>query len=716
MDDALRLAELIEQHGIPAEGRYVLPEHVVKDLIADMGVAIPRRYQPSDLGASGAATPGGALVLKAWGPGLLHKSDLGAVRLGLAVGDVDAAIADMAGALHDKGVTPSGFLIEEQHPGGVELIVGVVRDETFGHQVLLGLGGVTTELLDLTALRPCPLSKTDAEELIDVFPGAPLLNGARGTAPVDRSALVELLLSIAGEDGLVSRFGSSLAEFECNPIVATPAGVTALDARMIVDPPPPQRERNEPDSDFTVLFAPRQIAVAGASTSKSSFGNRFLAAYRAAGWQQGLFAIHPTATEVDGVPAVPDVAQIPGGVDYLLVALPAKHAIGAVASAAGRVPFIQVISGGFGEMSSEGRGLEEELLTAATGSRLLGPNCLGVFSPAGRQTFSLGAPTTPGTVSVISQSGGLSGDIVAAGHHRGLRFAKLASIGNAIDVTHGELLDWLLDDPETEIIGVYLEGTRDGAGLLRALRRADGRKPVVVLRGGSGDQGARAVGSHTGSLATSVKVWEAVATSAGVTLVDTLEQFLGCLRFLQQCRTGNHGATPGVLVVGAGGGASVLSADACDRAGLTLASIDAKQREQLLAMGNGAGTSLANPLEIPIGPVSAPTLLGDTLAPFFATGTAPFDDVLVHLNAAAYYNYGSAGLAPLIDALRDLLTREFPARIAVVVRNADVATPEDAGSLASFAADTGLPIFHSFDEATVAISAAQLFDARRERL
>lgn len=722
-------ASLLDEHGIrlDANGTQVaLPEHLVKGLLADCGIAVPAgraSTNPEDAERV-AAGLGGSLVLKAWGPGLLHKSDVGAVELGVRPDDVAQAVTAMAARLAEQGITPRGYLVEEQHPGGVELIVGVVRDATFGHVVLLGLGGVATELLDLTSLRPCPLSWADAEDLVEGFPGAPLLSGARGGDPVDRAALVELLLAVAGENGLVSRFGDTLAEFECNPVVATADGVVALDARLILEPDTvlgadtAEAAPAGVGTDFTALFAPRQIAVAGASTGKSGFGNRFLAAYRAAGWNDGLYALHPTASEVDGVPAFPTAAQVPGGLDYLVVALPAERAVRAVADAAGKVPFIQVISGGFRELSAAGAALEDVLSAAVAGTktRLLGPNCLGVFSPQGRQTFTLGSPSTPGGVSVVSQSGGLSGDVVTVGDQRGLRFAKVASIGNAIDVSHGDLLDWLVDDPETTVIGAYLEGTRDGASLLRALRRADGRKPVVLLRGGSSAQGARAVSSHTGSLAGEAKVWQAVAASTGVSLVATLEDLLGCLAYLQRDSTPPAAGSSSVLVIGLGGGAAVLATDACDRAGLTLTPLGAGLRDRLRGMGLGAGTSVANPLEVPVGPVSPSALLGDTLAPVFAADGQPYRDVLVHVNVAAYYNYGTTGLQSLVDALTDLLSRAYPTRIAVVTRNAEIATPADAALLSEFAADTGLPVFRSFDEAATAIAAAQRFDSRRELL
>ena len=260
---------------------------------------------------------------------------------------------------------------------------------------------------------------------------------------------------------------------------------------------------DEMPSDFALLVRPRGVMIAGASATRGAgFGNRALAAYRDMGWTDGLYALHPTASSIDGVPAVASIADIAEPIDYLLVAVPAIACADVVRSTAGRVPFVHVISGGFGETSAEGAALEVGLLAAAreVGARLLGPNCIGMYSPAGRHTFQLDAPEERGRVGVLSQSGGLGGDIVKAGNARGLTFSQVITVGNSIDVTAGELAEWMADDPDTGVIGLYLEGTRGAERLLRALRSARGRTPVVALLGGQSRQGAEAVMSHTGSM------------------------------------------------------------------------------------------------------------------------------------------------------------------------------------------------------------------------
>ena len=193
------------------------------------------------------------------------------------------------------------------------------------------------------------------------FPGAGALAEFRGRPALDHEAVVELLMALAGPDGLATRLGDELVELECNPVLVTPTGAIALDARLILRTAPAATEP-PPPTDFTRLFAPRAIAVAGASATRSGFGNRALAAYRAFGWSDGLYALHPDAEEVDGVRAVADLSEIEAPIDYLLVAVPAPRCADVVRATAGRVPFVHVISGGFDEVGADGAALSDELL------------------------------------------------------------------------------------------------------------------------------------------------------------------------------------------------------------------------------------------------------------------------------------------------------------------------------------------------------------------
>jgi acyl-CoA synthetase (NDP forming) len=707
--------------GDGADGRRAVAEPEVKAALAERGVAVPAGAvvdAPDELAAAAKALDA-PLVLKAFGPGLVHKSDVGAVVLGLDHDGLEAAAVAMGERLAGHGLTPAGFLVEEQATtGGVELIVGVVQRAPFGPVVALGLGGTLTEVLDQVALRLCPLSEADARDLVRTFPAAKVLAGVRGAPPVDEDALVALLLAIAGEDGLVAELGDELAELECNPVLAGPDGALALDARLVLQPPADAGVagaalEDGALTDFARLFQPRGIAVAGASANKPGFGNRALAAFRSAGWTDGLHAVHPTATEIDGVPAVASVADLPDDVDYLLVTVPAARCADLVRETAGRIPFVHVVSGGFGEAGPDGAQLGVDLAAAGrdVGTRLIGPNCIGIYSPTGRQAFQLGDPTEPGVVGAVSQSGGLGGDIIKGGAQRGLRFSQLATVGNAIDVTPGELVRWMVaDDDATEVVGVYLEGGGDAVGLVDALRAARGRVPVALLLGGQSEQGAAAVASHTGSLAGDGRIWGAIGQATGAALTTTLEDLLAVLSYAQRWRGTAAADDPGVLVIGVGGGASVLATDACDRAGLQVTPTGPEVRELLAAMGYGVGTNLTNPVEIPFGPVVPVDTLRKVLEPVLAAQGYP--DVLVHVNVQAYFSYGTRGIEPLIEQLDHLAAGDWSTtRLGIVVRNLDCAPGAEAERLRAAVAEAGLPMFRDFDEAATAIAALKRFTA-----
>jgi acyl-CoA synthetase (NDP forming) len=676
--------------GYPLDGgRVVVPEPVVKARLAEAGIAVP-------------APTGERLVLKAFGPGIVHKSDVGAVRLGLTADEVDGAEVEMASALATHGLTAEGFLVEAMAPAGIEVLVGVVRTP-FGLAALAGLGGTLAELLDDVALGLVPV---DADVLLRSFRASAALDGPRGSDPVDRAALAAVL------DGLVEvaqSFGDRFLELECNPVLARPDGALAADARLILAAEEPGPVAPAEPLDLDALLAPRTIAVVGASTNRPGFGNRALAAYRAFGWTDGLWAVHPSAEEVDGVPAVPSVADVPGGADYVLVCVPAAGCPGVVEAMAGTAKVAHVISGGFAE--SGDAALQAELLGAArrSGVRVVGPNCIGVYAPAGRQTFQLNVPSDAGGIAVVSQSGGLAGDIVKAGTDRGLRFSCVVSAGNAIDVTPGELVERLAERSSTEVLGLYLEGTADGERILTALRRLRGRVPVAALVGGLSQQGSRAVASHTGSLAGDRRLWDAVSRDTGVTVVDDLDRFLGVLGHLDRYRDHPAGGDLGTLVVGVGGGASVLATDACDAAGLDVRRLPDGLVADLRALGYGAGTSVVNPIEIGVGPAATEDVFHRVLDPVLAA--EPFADALLHVNVQAYYSYGTGGAAPLLAHLATLAGERWPAtRLTVVLRNLDVAPPEERDAIV---AASPVPAYRTFADAAAAVAAIKRFARSR---
>jgi len=356
---------------------------------------------------------------------------------------------------------------------------------------------------------------------------------------------------------------------------------------------------------YAPLFLPNTVAVVGASSSGNGRQNVFIRRIRDLGFNGTIYPIHPTAREIDGLPAYPTLGATPQPIDYAFIGIAGAAVPDVLRAGAGRVRFAQVISSGFGE-TENGMLLQESLIEIARagGMRLLGPNCLGIYTPRGRITFTETKSQELGEVGIISQSGGLGTDIVRRGTIRGLRFSGVVTLGNCADLGANDLLEFYLADPQTKIIGLYIETAKEGRRLFEILRAAKARKPVVILKGGRTKEGSAAASSHTGALAADYPVWIALSRQTGCVLVDTLDRFLDALLTFQQLTLridGDDEQVPRIVLVGNGGGTSVLAADYFSDLGLPVLPFEKKTHEALLALKLPPGTSLANPVDCPAG-------------------------------------------------------------------------------------------------------------------
>lgn len=388
---------------------------------------------------------------------------------------------------------------------------------------------------------------------------------------------------------------------------------------------------------FTPLFEPKTVAVVGASTKGTALPNVFIRRIREFGYEGAIYPIHPSAKEIDGLPAYRSLGDTPQPVDYAYIAIPAAQVPPLLAAGRGRVRFAQVISSGFGEVD-EGKGLEQELARAARegGMRLIGPNCLGIYTPRGRVTFTEIAPRETGEVGVISQSGGLGTDIIRRGMNRGLRFSGLVTVGNCADITPTDLVEFYLADPQTRVIGMYIETAKDGRRLFEMLRAARARKPVVVLKGGRTRQGLAAAVSHTGSLAGDDRAWVALSRQTGCVMVDTLDQFLDTLLAFQTLAPQPRHPTKRVVLFGNGGGTSVLATDYFARLGLDVTPFGSETVAALAALKLPPGTSITNPVDCPVGTLQQEEgrVAEKILHIIYASGRP--EALVMHLNLSAF--------------------------------------------------------------------------------
>ena len=383
----------------------------------------------------------------------------------------------------------------------------------------------------------------------------------------------------------------------------------------------PARSKDSSDllDELRPLFTPRSIAVVGVSQDLWKTGSVMLDSLRRFGFPGRLYAVGGSGGEVLGMPVYRSLFELPEVVDLALLFMPAPRVATAVRECRRLgIPSLVAFAAGFGEAGTpEGRAFEADVRVECDGSfRMVGPNCLGVYCPAGGVTQHCGRdyPRQSGEVAFIGQSGILVQDVISAASQYGFHLSKAVSYGNAVDLNEADLLEYLAADPETRIIGLYIEGSRDGEKLYRLLRGLTRTKPVVVLKGGMTASGARAASSHTGSLAGSVEVWRAMLDQVGAISVDSVEQMLDVLAGLHFW--GDHD-DPRVGYVCSGGGCSVAASDASHRAGLTLPHMSPGTEARIASFLLPVGTSPSNPVD-----VFSPLPLAESLRGILATMAA----------------------------------------------------------------------------------------------
>ena len=349
--------------------------------------------------------------------------------------------------------------------------------------------------------------------------------------------------------------------------------------------------------DLDTVFNPSSIAVAGASESPEKQGHTYFRNLLD-NFHGKVYPINIRAEEILGKRTYKSVRDLPENVDYVISAIPNRDIIDLVeACAAKGVKALHLFTARFSETGYEQEvKLERDLLqlAKANGIRIIGPNCMGLYHPKAGISWGRDHPTRHGTVGVISQSGGNAGEIISIGANRGLRFSKVVSYGNALDINEADLMEYLADDPDTEIIGGYIEGVRDGPRFFKALQYASKRKPVVLLKGGRTRAGTNMVSSHTASLAGGRQIWQAMCEQTGAINTFSLEELLDTLvafSFMPPAKGF------GVLVGGGAGGRSVLSADECEEEGLHLAPIPDDIRSALVSQDPFFGPWVMNPVD-----------------------------------------------------------------------------------------------------------------------
>ena len=469
--------------------------------------------------------------------------------------------------------------------------------------------------------------------------------------------------------------------------------------------------------ELDYVFHPKSIAVAGASEDPRKQGNAYFRLLKERGFAGPVYSVNPRGTEILGSASFTSITAIPDPVDYVISTVPA-HAVPTLIDecAAKGVGVVHLFTGRFSETGHEDAAeLEQDVLRRArrAGIRLIGPNGMGLHYAREGITFKDHLPTEPGAAVAMAQSGGNAVEMVLGPASRGVRFGKVLSYGNGLDLNEADFLDYFAEDPETSVIGVYLEGVKDGRRFLDSLRHAASVKPVVVWKGGRTTAGARAVSSHTASLAGDATIWRAALKQAGAVPVSNMQEMVDAVAafYFLPPFTGVRAA-----IAGGGGGRSVQSADVCEEAGLVVApftdSIAAALRERDPTYWDW----LSNPVDGSI--LGATPWKMDELVELL-TESQDYDVTINNIDEQWALDRPDAakGLPKSLDALLAVRDRHPEKPMAVVL--GDAVQPHDWQTdtlveLKSRCIEAGVPTFPSITRAAHALRRVAAYYARRD--
>jgi acyl-CoA synthetase (NDP forming) len=365
-------------------------------------------------------------------------------------------------------------------------------------------------------------------------------------------------------------------------------------------------------TELDPIFHPRSVALLGASGKPGKIGRVLTERFLETGFLE-FYPVNPGEREILGVRAYRSIRGIPAPVDLAIVVTPTDAVLSAVKDCAQKgVRAIVITSSGFGETGEKGKELEREMVRIARkgGCRIIGPNCVGIYSPSSRLPFPLGAGIESGSVGVVSQSGFFADYLTFAASGNGVRFSKAVSCGNESDLNATDFLAYLGEDPETELIVAYLEGIKGGKRFLDLSKKISRSKPIILWKGGRTEEGAQAAASHTGSLAGSRRIWEGALRQAGIISAKSFEDVLDCLYAFssQPLPQGRR-----VGVISGPGGIAVCTTDACLELGLEVPPFSMQTLERLRQAMPVVGGSIRNPLDLSLASLVNPQVYIDAL-------------------------------------------------------------------------------------------------------
>jgi len=561
--------------GVKSAGRNSLTAPECKQVCDAYGIPLPKEGLASSAAEAAkiAGDIGFPVVMKIVSPDILHKTEAGGVLVGVA--DAKAAQAGfdsiMANAKAYKADAKLvGVQIQQMVAAdGQEVIVGAVTDPSFGKLVAFGLGGILVEVLKDITFRLAPASRDDALSMLDGIKAAEILKGVRGAKPVDRDALAKIIVNVSE---LTNDF-PEIKEIDLNPILANSNGATAVDALVSVDFSPPKAVYRPTQKEIIAamqrIMNPKAVAVIGASDSEGKIGNSVMKNIINGGYAGELYPINPKADEILGKKAYKSVKDIPGVVDVAVFAVPAKFCVAAMEEVGEKgIPGAIMIPSGFAEVGEHE--LQDELVAVARkhNVRIMGPNIYGFYYTPANLCATFCTPyDVKGKAALSSQSGGVGMSIIGFSRSTKMGVSAIVGLGNKSDLDEDDLLTYFEQDDNTDVIAMHAEDLKDGRSFAEVAKRVSKKKPIVMLKAGRTQLGAKAAASHTGALAGNDKIYDDILKASGVIRAYALNDMLQFARGLPILPTPKGEEI--VIITGAGG-SGVLLSDACVDNGLSL--------------------------------------------------------------------------------------------------------------------------------------------------
>ena len=569
----------------------IITEEESKSILKQYGINVPK-FQLVKTEKQACATAkkiGFPLVMKVVSPQILHKTDVGGVVVGLD--NLDSVIKEFRKMNKKfssmKKIEFKGILLEKMTPSGIEMIVGLQNDPQFGPVIMVGLGGVLTEIFKDVSFRMLPITTSDAKSMISELKGKKLFHGFRGSTPIDLNMLARALVKISK---LGINHASHFNSIDFNPIMVYPKSYAVVDAKIILHKNIQKNPISKalPNSEFMeTFFTPKSVALVGASSVIGKIGNSVLDSLAKHDYKGKVYPVNPKQKKIMGLKCYPSVVAIPGKVDLVVISVDLSITKPVLLDCAKKnVHNVVIVSGGGKELGGHRAKYEEEIkkLSAKHKIRIIGPNCIGMFNAANRLDCAFQGQKRMiraklGNVAFLSQSGTMGISFLESADSFGL--SKMVSYGNRSDVDEADMIWYLANDPQTKVIALYVEGFGDGRKFINTAKKiiSQQKKPIVIWKSGRSLAGAKQAASHTGSLGGSNSIIMGSLKQAGIISVDGYHELVAVTKALawQPKSKGNR-----VALCSNGAGPMIGAIDHFERLNLSLAKVTNNTRKKMI--------------------------------------------------------------------------------------------------------------------------------------